>query len=310
MYGIMTDENMPSFSFDFMLRSISVSFAAISSLLMLAFPLDSISLLDHPLYSDPNFIGALRIASALCLPMVLESGLDYFFTPKARNILLQFKTLLVCGIFVPNVIVSIFLTDDFVVIFRAMMTIQILMLSCTVFLILEFHDPLIWPVRFVTSLIVGMSLIAVLISVHIITGLTGLDIVVAVMGLVLGLVTTAKTLEWSMKHRVLMYRVWFSATKLSPGDISNEQLIPIFYVMVFIGYAAFTILVPILRVCGVSVEKRFLLAYATQYVVITLFIFIPGRLARINAAQSDVRVMFASPSSSICFHSFIAIDNI
>lgn len=287
---IFTDNKSMSFA----VRCLAIGISVVAILLLLFIP-QSPYVYNLSSVRDSNYSWMLRISSALCAPLVVECTLDYLFTPTAdaqkyekSRLLLQFKTLLVCEYFIPDIISA---TVDKQTVRQSMYMLQSALTTYTWILILAFHDPEIWTYRLVTHLMINVGVIFVFASVYILTGLEIIIILLVVLAAIILPFLLVNLAKWLWKHRGLIRRVWFSVAKLAPGEVTNEEMIPVFYVLVMLGYAVLLWTLPIMRMLGVPEGSRFMVIYVAKFIVLGLFVLIPNRLEKLNAVQSDVSIV-------------------
>jgi hypothetical protein len=261
-------------------------------------------LFRDPIVQDSKFPWYARISATLSAPMAFDVLLDYAFLPTERGMVPKFSAVLVCAFFIPDAIISITHSGSQLSphpVYQSMLSLQVFVLACTNVLILEFHDPVIWTAKLVTWMIVALVGVFVVLSLYIITRGVFLGACLIVLVIIMSLVGAVKIAEWICKHRLLIYRLCAATKLLSPGDFTNEQVICIFYVLVFLGYGLCFFVLPLLKACAVPSGTRFFFAYIAKFILIVLFVYAPGHIARMYATQTDVSTLFVTHSTSDYF---------
>lgn len=275
----------------------TVGLAFVFSLLCQFVPVFITKQSDEPQFgydvlTDPLHESVLRIAVALCIPILLELLQDHYFTPWSRisctDYIYYHKLSIVFTFFVPNLLVLVLCVQPvweelYLCLKQAMVT----LLAFPTVLLMNFYDNDIWT-NSRAGYVLGMNAIArvfwtlYFVSTSPVFKLLG--IVFRALMIPMGLPLMVK---WFYRHGACIKDVLL-LRHTEDSKFGDARSLSVFYVLVafFIGMTFFISSISFPE--GDNSVDGGRMNIIVQVIVISLIALIPGRLARRDAVQSDV----------------------
>lgn len=231
---------------------------------------------------------SVAIVVAMCCPMVLDI-LDRIYAGVEKRILNFNSLLLPFGLFIPNLLVLLFCFEPVrAALFYSIMLAQVCVLQGLLLVVLNLHDPVIWPDKVINGImalrltsLVSM-VIYILVDVHLFSWIYFLALVIATF------IFFWKAYLWIREHFTHIIHV-LTSRQLQLFELDERELAHLYNAVVMvlleISYLGF-FTVPVNRVASYNF-MCFVEVIAICFV--TLF---PGQLARRRAVLSHVRSIF------------------
>lgn len=251
--------------------------------------------LYHKIEKDYNsFISAVQILVAMSSLMLIDSALDLFVTPTnafgtTNNVINAFKLCILGALFIPNLV---FFSLDFVnyekheheliEAFICIFSIERYIFCCCLFLTLHHHDNKIWSNTRTNLLIVLQMIFTILQTImNCFEYYKAINYTCTTITLLQGVIILFIGSQWVLKHKVALYEVFgFSQINATTGLANDEYII--------LGYIAASFFLAV----GISIIDISIYFIYFQVAVATVLILFPGRVARRNAVQLDVKYLF------------------
>jgi len=240
--------------------------------------------------SDPFYDAAMRICVGLCVPVLVETSLDYLFTPSTSRYHLEYalhsyKFIIVLGIFVPTLVIVYFcMHTDRYNLFSCASLSQVMLLAYPTLYLLNYYDNYIWTNTRTSVLLLSFSSIGWFMTVFFSLNLVSFQYL-AVASLSLSMILTCALLVvWGRVHSSVIRSMCFLRSDY-PVNVSTTRVLSIYYVVVLVIFGL--ICTPV-STPAMATATRFRVVSAAQLICLCLIVLLPGRLARLDAVHSDV----------------------
>jgi hypothetical protein len=248
---------------------------------------------SYHVLEDSVFRSLLRMVVVLCIPSCAELIMDHYYSarPGTRVELVSLhKFIFILSIFIPNLATLLFCLDPTrEVVHGALRQIQTALMGYPTLFVLNYYDIHIWTNNRLTYVVLVNSIGRIFWILYYISGnilFSNLSFACRAAMMPVALPTMA---VWFCCHGKVIRDVLL----LRPsGDKSytNERIMSIFLVLiVFFLAISFFISFSIYPESGKSPNGG-RLVNSCQIIAVALLVLIPGRLARMDAVQSDVSV--------------------